>query len=167
MLKKIQNTFLKTNNHNNILHENKDNMEEIDYASAIPFIPPITAGMVIKVYDGDTFTLASKLPYNDSPMYKFSVRLNNIDCPEIKSSNISEKECAKLAKDELTKLILNKIVSLKNVSTEKYGRILADVYIDNLHINEHMVKKRLAVYYDGGTKIVPENWMEYYIKETL
>jgi hypothetical protein len=29
----------------------------------IPFVPPITSGTVIKVYDGDTITITSKLPY--------------------------------------------------------------------------------------------------------
>ena len=62
----------------------------------------------------------------------------------------------------MSDLILNKIVTLKNVQTEKYGRILADVYIDNLHLNTYLLEKRLAVAYDGGTKISPENWMHYY-----
>ena len=47
-------------------------------------------------------------------------------------------------------------------SSEKYGRILADVYINDLHLNKYMVEKRLAVVYDGGTKICPKNWMSYY-----
>jgi micrococcal nuclease len=147
------------------IYNNNKNNNIVDYSSAIPFVPPIYSGMVIKVYDGDTFTIASKLPYDKSPLYKFSVRLNNIDCPEMKSNDPNEKECAKLAKEELTNLILNKVVSLKNLDNDKYGRILADVFIDNIHINEHMIKKRLAVYYDGGTKIVPNNWLEYHAKE--
>jgi endonuclease YncB( thermonuclease family) len=62
---------------------------------------------------------------------------------------------------------LNKIVILKNVQTEKYGRILADVYIGDLHLNNHMIEKRLAISYDGGTKINPSNWMNYYCKGEL
>jgi micrococcal nuclease len=158
MFNRIRNTLFKDNNNNNIMEPN------IDYSTAIKFIPPITSGFVIKVYDGDTITIVSKLPYNESPLYKFSVRLKNIDCPELRSSNPSEVSCAKIAKEELTKLILYKIVSLKNVDTEKYGRILADVYLDELHVNEYMINKKLAVYYDGGTKHSPENWMEYYTK---
>jgi endonuclease YncB( thermonuclease family) len=90
------------------------------------------------------------------------VRLNGIDCPEIKGKNENEKECAQIAKKELSDLILDKIVSLKNVEPEKYGRILADVYMDDLHLNKHMIEKRLAVSYDGWTKICPSNWMDYY-----
>ena len=136
---------------------NASNEEE-----AVHFIPPITSGRVIKVYDGDTITIVAKLPYKESPLYKFSVRLNGIDCPEIKSDNDDEKQCAQLAKKELEGLILNKQITLKNLATEKYGRILADVYLDDLHLNKHMLDKKLAVCYDGGKKTKPESWLKYH-----
>jgi endonuclease YncB( thermonuclease family) len=141
--------------------------KEIDWKDTIEFVPPVEKGIVIKVYDGDTITIASKLPYLSSPLYRFSVRLNGIDCPEIKSKDENEKQCAQIAKKEMSDLILNKIVILKNVQTEKYGRILADVYIGDLHLNNHMIEKRLAISYDGGTKINPSNWMNYYCKGEL
>jgi len=34
-------------------------------------------------------------------------------------------------------------------------------------LNKHMIEKRLAVSYDGGTKISPSNWMNYYAKGEL
>lgn len=138
--------------------------KNINWKDTIQFIPPIETGVVIKVYDGDTITIASKLPYPESPLYRFSVRLNGIDCPEIKGKDENEKECAQIAKNEVTELVLNKVIKLKNVQTEKYGRILADVYIDDIHLNKYMLEKRLAVEYDGGTKINPKNWMDYYNK---
>ena len=137
----------------------------IKWEDTVPFKFSINGGQVIKVYDGDTITIASKLPYFKSPLYRFPVRLHGIDCPEIKGKTEDEKQCAQIAKQELTSLILNKVVTLKNVQTDKYGRILADVYIDDLHLNKHMVEKRLAVTYDGGTKISPSSWMSYYKNE--
>ena len=122
------------------------------WKDTVPFIAPITEGHVIKVYDGDTFTLAGYLPYAESPLYRFSVRLNGIDTPEIKGKTEKEKECAILARTELQTLILDKRVVLRNVQTEKYGRLLADVYIGDLHINRHMLDTGMAVKYDGGTK---------------
>ena len=136
--------------------------EQIEWKDTIPFVPPIEQGFVIKVYDGDTITIASKLPYNNSKLYRFQVRLNGIDCPEMKGKEQSEKECAEIAKQEMTNLVMNKVVTLKNVQTEKYGRILADVYVNDLHVNKDMIQKRLAVTYDGGTKVSPKNWMNYY-----
>lgn len=134
----------------------------IDWKDTTQFIPPVEKGIVIKVYDGDTITIASKLPYPESPLYRFSVRLNGIDCPEIKCNNDDEKACALIAKNTVSELVLHKVVTLKNIQTEKYGRILADVYIDNLHVNQHLIEKRLAVTYDGKTKNSPKNWMNYY-----
>jgi len=139
----------------------------IDWNDCQPFVPPIEKGLVIKVYDGDTITIASKLPYLGSPVYRFSVRLNGIDCPEIKGKDENERNCAQIAKQEVSQLLMHKVIELKNVKTEKFGRILADVYVDNLYLNEHMIKKRLAISYDGGTKITPKNWMDYYFKGEL
>jgi len=134
---------------------------EPQYKDAIPFVPPIHEGYVVKVYDGDTITIASKLPYKESPLYRFQVRLNGIDCPEIRGENEFEKKVAQMAKLEISNLILNKRVTLKNVGTEKYGRILADVYIEDIHLNGLLLERRLAVKYDGGTKVSPKSWTKY------
>jgi len=144
---------------------NKSNMDDhiIKWEETIEFTFPITGGQVIKVYDGDTITIASKLPFEDSPLYRLSVRLNGIDSPEIKGNTDDEKTAAIQARDALKKIVLNKTVTLKNVQSEKYGRILADVYLENLHINEWMLKKRYAVKYDGGHKISPISWLKYHI----
>ncbi len=153
------------------LYDSTERLNKLDktiyWKDTIQFVPPVEKGIVIKVYDGDTITIASKLPYPASPLYRFSVRLNGIDCPEIKGKDEHEKHCAQIAKQEMSNLILNKVVTLKNVQTEKYGRILADVYIGDLQLNKHMIEKRLAVSYDGGTKISPSNWMNYYAKGEL
>jgi endonuclease YncB( thermonuclease family) len=128
------------------------------YENTVPFVPPITVGKVIKVYDGDTFTMISKLPHTEGPIYRFSVRMTGIDSPEIKGKTFNEKELAKKSRDALSNLILGKIIVLKNVSTEKYGRILADVYLGDLHVNEWMISNNYAVRYDGGTKERPDEW---------
>ena len=54
---------------------------------------------------------------------------------------------------------------IENVSLEKYGRVLADVYVDNVSIGESLIEKRLAVSYDGGRKHCPDDWMEYFMKK--
>ena len=133
----------------------------IKWDDTIPFVVPITGGQVIKVYDGDTITIATKLPFNESTIYRFSIRLNGIDTPEIKSKNEDEKIMAKQVRDSLSNLIMNKFITLKNIETEKYGRILADVYFNDLHINNWLVENRYAVKYDGGTKKSPSSWSKY------
>jgi len=133
----------------------------IKWEDTTPFTMPITGGHVIKVYDGDSITIAAYLPIEKSPLFRFSVRLNGIDTPEIKGKNEDEKAAAKEARDALSNLILHKEVILKNVGTEKYGRILADVYLGDLCINDWLIKENYAVKYDGGTKISPTSWLKY------
>lgn len=141
--------------------EKEDNSQNIKWEDTIPFTFPINGGQVIKVYDGDTITIASKLPYENSPLYRLSVRLNGIDTPEIKGKTPDEKQCAKNARDSLSQLILNRYVRLENIQSEKYGRILADVFIGDINVNEWMVAERYALKYDGGKKIRPESWLIY------
>ena len=142
-------------------------MENINWNDTVEFTYPITSGHVIKVYDGDTITIASKLPFTDSPLYRLSVRLNGIDTPEIKGKTDDEKMAAKQARDAVSNLILNKYVILQNIQTEKYGRILADVFIGELHLNNWLVNERYAVKYDGGTKKQPASWLKYKVTGEL
>ena len=144
------------------IKESRNIPENIDPSTLDKFIPPITSGRVIKCYDGDTITIASYLPYNESKLYKFSVRINGIDCPEIRGKTENEKKCAFLSKIAVENKILNKIVTLENVGTEKYGRILADVIIDNISIGPWLIEQNLAVNYDGKTKHTPDDWLSYH-----
>jgi endonuclease YncB( thermonuclease family) len=131
--------------------------ESIDWEHTVPFVPPITEGFVIKVYDGDTITIAAKLHYPESPLYRFQVRLNGIDSPEIKGKSDEEKEAAHKSQRALETLVLHKVVQLKNLAQEKYGRILANVYVktilnEDLHVNEWLLQQGYAIPYDGKTK---------------
>jgi endonuclease YncB( thermonuclease family) len=116
------------------------------------FIPPLKGGKVIKVYDGDTITIAS---------------LNGIDTPEMKGKNEEEKEIAVKARDALSERIMGKEIRLENVQTEKYGRLLCEVYLGNDHLNKWMIDERYALKYDGGTKVIPKSWKNYHEKGEL
>lgn len=133
--------------------------QQITWKTTIPFVPPIKEGTVIKVYDGDTITIAANLPHDpEKVMYRFSVRLNGIDSPEMKGKTNEEKEAAKTSQHALETLILNKKVTLENTKTEKYGRILATIYCEEagikISLNQWMLDNGFAVPYDGGTKDV-------------
>lgn len=124
---------------------------DIRLEDTVQYIPNVTEGRVIKVYDGDTITIASKIP-NDEILYRFQVRLSDIDCPEIKTSNNIEKKYAEDARTFLRRLVLNKHVRLTNVRLEKYGRLIANVYCGDIHVNDVMIKQNFAVKYDGKKK---------------
>tara|TARA_B110000285_G_scaffold180385_1_gene203404 strand:- start:1872 stop:2300 length:429 start_codon:yes stop_codon:yes gene_type:complete len=135
-----------------------DYLHRIEYKDTTVFTFPIKYGKVIKVYDGDTITIAAKLPNTDGPIYRFSVRLDGIDTPEIRGKSEIERELAKHARDALHELIYGKIIELRNVANEKYGRILADVYIGDTNVNQWLIAENFAVLYDGGKKQRPVSW---------
>ena len=128
-----------------------DYLNPITYEKTRPYIPQVSYCKVIKVYDGDTVTVASRMT-GTNIVYRFSVRLAGIDTPEMTSKNNLEKERAIFVRDQLHDLVFGKIVLLKNLSMEKYGRILADIYLDDLHVNQYMINNQYAYVYNGGKK---------------
>jgi micrococcal nuclease len=132
---------------------NRKHISEETRNKAKPFIPQITEGVVVKVYDGDTITIISTLPFEDSKYYRFSIRLLGIDSAEIKGN---DKAVAIRARDALSSKILNRTITLRNVATEKYGRLLANIYLDGECINDWMLKNGYAIAYDGGKKARPD-----------
>ena len=119
---------------------------------------PVTTGWVIKVYDGDTITIATQI-YNDTNWYKFNIRLYGIDTPEIKGPN---SEIAKKIRNNLILLILHKKVRIEILPTnDKYGRLLGNVFIDDLHINNWLLANNMALPYEGGTKpTFSDEWIQ-------
>lgn len=83
---------------------------------------------VIRVVDGDSFDLKDGR----------RIRLLSIDAPERDRCLYSE------AGEKLRSLILNKKVKLKNIVTDDYGRILADVFVNDIHINKIMLLEGLT-----------------------
>ncbi len=110
----------------------------------------------VKNYDGDTITVDLK---NQHPLFgdDISVRVAGIDTPEMRGKCAQEKELAREAKKIVSDLLENaRTVKLKNVRRGKYFRIVADVYAGRKNVADVLVKKGLAVRYDGGTKTY--NW---------
>jgi endonuclease YncB( thermonuclease family) len=112
-----------------------------------------TIGKVVDVYDGDTCKVV--IEYKNT-MNRFDIRLRGYDSPEIRTSDLLEKEYALATKNILQKLILNKIVIVKFAEYDKYGRVLGDIYIntgdDMLYVNEWMINSKLVTSYNGGKK---------------
>ncbi len=108
-------------------------------------------GKCVDVYDGDTVTLI--LPVRDI-FYKFKTRLSGIDTPEIRTKNLDEKKQGYISKKIVSDLILNKIVKVQCFGFDKYGRLLATIFINSIDtsVNEYLILGGYAVKYDGGTK---------------
>ena len=137
--------------------------ERPTWANTKPYVPRVTQGLVIKVYDGDTITIAAKIPGDDTS-YRFAVRLNGIDCPEIKGKNDDEKELAQKGKKVMSDLVMGEVVQLEGVKLEKFGRLLATVMYNGHDLNQWMLDQHLALPYGGGTKEVDFDWKAFHKK---
>ena len=111
---------------------------------------------VLRVVDGDTIDVDIDLGFNVS--YTQRVRLAGIDTPESRTTDLKEKALGLEVKEYLKSLLdsTDEIViqTEKPDSSEKYGRILGWLFIDDeeTSINEKMINDGYAWEYDGGTK---------------
>ena len=110
-----------------------------------------TLAKIVHVYDGDTVHAVFTHP-DSCKVYKYKLRLAHIDTPELNSKNPNEVKKANEAKKVVEEMILNKIVFLELEGEDKYGRLLANIYIDGLDLNEYLIEKNYAYRYEGGTK---------------
>lgn len=113
----------------------------------------IVVSKVLSVYDGDTFfcNLSDLHPIIGE---RIGIRVKGINTPEIKGGTEEERQKARECRDFVKKTILNteaKIV-LRNMSRDKYFRILADVYVDDVNLGQLLIDKGFARPYFGGKK---------------
>ena len=109
---------------------------------------------VERVVDGDTIDVILDLGFDIR--FKSRVRLYGIDTPESRTRNKDEKVRGKMAGAFLKEAVENgaKVVietKLKD-SRGKYGRVLGNVVVDGININEALIKNFLAVAYSGQSK---------------
>lgn len=101
--------------------------------------------LCVSVYDGDTITVVFPFKGED---YKWRCRLLGINTAEMRGTRGTEKEKAIAARDYVRKVALDKVVRLKLGSFDKYGRLLANVYLeDGTHVNSTLLDLKLAVPY--------------------
>lgn len=95
------------------------------------------------VIDGDTIEISIDLGFEVS--IAGTVRLLGINAPELRGKTKAE---GLKSKNALSEMILFKRIVIETVKAkEKYGRYLATVYLDNLNVNQEMIKRGLAVPY--------------------
>ena len=109
---------------------------------------------VERVVDGDTVDVVLNLGFDI--MYKSRVRLYGIDTPESRTRNLDEKARGKMAGAFLKNKIDTgeKIViqtKLKD-SRGKFGRVLGNIIVDGININQLMIDNYHAAAYFGQSK---------------
>jgi len=112
---------------------------------------------VENVVDGDTIDVLIDLGFDI--LFASRVRLAGIDTPESRTKDLAEKALGLEAKEYLKKHLKDaKSVVIKTEkmdSSEKYGRILGWVYIndDTVSLNDMMINDGYAWGYLGDTKV--------------
>jgi endonuclease YncB( thermonuclease family) len=123
------------------------------FVSAKPQYGTVIVSNVISVYDGDTF----RVDINSlSPIAgkNIPIRVNGVDTPEIRGKCPYEKKLAYKAKDfVMNKLLKAKRIELKNIQRGKYFRIVADVYVDGVSLEQELLDRGLAYKYSGKKKL--------------
>jgi endonuclease YncB( thermonuclease family) len=113
----------------------------------------VTVSKVISVYDGDTFRVnIDSLP----PIVgkNIPIRVNGVDTPEIRGKCQYEKDLALEARDFVRSKLANaKEIKLTNLQRGKYFRVVANVIVDGVSLEQELLDNKLAYRYDGGKKL--------------
>lgn len=96
-------------------------------------------GIVERAVDGDTIIIMCDLGFD--VFKRVTVRLLNINTPELKSGNPLAQE----AKEFISKLLTGKQVFFNSKRYDKYGRSTAEIFLDGVSVNELMIFKGYAV----------------------
>ncbi len=110
---------------------------------------------VIRVVDGDTIEAMIDLGFDT--WISITVRLNGINTPESRTRDLEEKKRGLAAKERLTQILLENKNEFKLVShgVEKYGRCLADIFVENLgeiSIQNKLIAEGHGTEYHGGKR---------------
>ena len=122
-------------------------------AQANPQYGSVTVSKVISVYDGDTFRVnIDSLP----PIVgkNIPIRVNGVDTPEIRGKCQYEKNLALKARDFVRAKLANaKEIKLTNLQRGKYFRVVANVLVDGVSLEQELLDNELAYEYSGGKKL--------------
>jgi len=124
---------------------------------AAPQYGTVIVSKVNSVYDGDTF----RVDINSLPPIvgkNIPIRVNGVDTPEIRGKCQYEKNLALEARDFVRDKLSNaKEIKLINLQRGKYFRVVANVLVDGVSLEQELLDNKLAYRYDGGKKL---SWCE-------
>ena len=92
--------------------------------------PKPSTTIIKSCYDGDTCTTIDGE----------KIRLACIDTPELKGKKANPIK-AKEARDFLNNLVSNQEVSIKRITTDRYGRTVAELFKNNINIQNLIIDK--------------------------
>jgi endonuclease YncB( thermonuclease family) len=140
---------------------------------------PVLTGRAVSVSDGDTirfYHTPLHLFGQKSPKGKYRksevaipVRLCSMDAPETAKFGSKGQPFGFEAKNTLTKLLENKLVHIRLLSKDQYGRAVAQVFVKKTiffrtYADEHMLQTGMAEVYEGGGAVYGPKGKNAYVK---
>ena len=110
---------------------------------------------VTKIIDGDTIRCDIDLGF-DIVMANQTIRLFGIDTPESRTRDKEEKFYGNISKQFLNDYCpKGSYITLRTHLDKKgkFGRILGEIIVNKVNLNEQMIEENLAVAYHGQSKM--------------
>ena len=92
--------------------------------------------VITSCYDGDTCTSSTGE----------KIRLACIDSPELRGEN-ADPIPAKAARDHLSELVVGRKVTIRRITTDRYGRTVAEIFVDGSNVQQQLVASGHASIY--------------------
>ena len=74
------------------------------------------------------------------------IRLACIDTPELRGKR-AQPEPARAARDHLRTMVVGRLVGLRRITTDRYGRTVGELFVDGMNVQQAMVASRHAEIY--------------------
>lgn len=111
----------------------------------------VYAASLVRVIDGDTIEVDIDLGFFTHVTTR--LRLLGVDTPELIGP---DRARALIVKSVLTGMLSNRPLKLRTVKSDKYGRFLADVWVEHetdvTHVNQWLIDSGYGIAYVGGPK---------------
>ena len=106
----------------------------------------------IRVVDGDTIDAEIDLGFDIKVTKR--IRLGGINAPESRTRNKVEKKLGLAAKERLKEMMEGaaNCFELESQEIGKFGRVIGEVWINDVNVNEDMIKSHHAVPYSAQNK---------------
>ena len=108
--------------------------------------------VIASCYDGDTCTTTNgervRLACIDTPEMKASTHLRPTSTHSATYDNTGAIE----SRDYLRQQVAGKRVSIRRITTDRYGRTIAELMVDNINVGQEMAKRGHAELYRKYTK---------------
>lgn len=111
-----------------------------------PDVLYIYMAAVVRIVDGDTLVADIDLGFELS--MRHTLRLLNIDAPEMHAPDAGVRLAAIKATSELGRMIAGRSIYVRTHKSDSFGRYLAEVWtLDGIDVNQHMLDGGFAAPY--------------------